>query len=534
MPPTTSVPSPKDVTTLRAAAVRRLLFLQQQHKLTHGHIRMVADALDVHTRTVRRWMDNSQSHNGVYTPAGRTRFILTPLMHDALTRWCGNVTAAYRELTDDGLLGDPPKPSLPTFHRAVRRELSAGQRAGLRGGEKARRRYDVHGQRPRGFRNDAWETDHVEASVWVNVNGEARKPWITWFIDCATDVICGVAITPQTASSESILAALRAALLRDEPYGPFGGVPRLVRVDRGKDFLCDVLNKALGALCVELVDLPPRRPDLKGTVESLNGAVKDMLFCGLPGYTDEPAVKGDKGGKAPRNLDDLLPFEAFVSTLLDWIHRWNHEHTIRELDNRTPAQAWEADLTPIDPVDPIALHTYTLKRHRTPLKISSNGVWWNKGRYIAPWMHGHVGTLVQLRHMPNHHHEVELYHATTERYLGPAYLADQATPEQTRQLRRTWQREADRLTAKRKKARKNSKARYAATTQPTAPHLLDATPKEDVLRQLRDLDGVDLAAEARPNFLPLPEPSPAWTQPDTAPPSAKTTPEPQPEPEEQP
>jgi putative transposase len=263
------------------------------------------------------------------------------------------------------------------------------------------------------------------------------------------------------------------------------------------------------------------------TTEQLRGAMVHYRARGLPGCTDEPAVKGDKGGKAPRNIDDLLHFEAFVSLLLDWVRRWNYEHTIREFGDHTPAQAWEADLTPIDTIDPAVLHTYTLKRHRAPLKISNGGVRWNQGRYIAPWMHGHVGTKVQLRHMPNHHHEVELYDATTEHCLGHAYLADQATPQQTRDLRRAWQREADRLTAQRKKARKNSKARYAATTEPTAPELLDAMPQEDVLRQLQNLDSVDLAAEARPDFLPLPDASPSRDQPDTTPPATDPRSEPE-------
>jgi hypothetical protein len=36
-------------------------------------------------------------------------------------------------------------------------------------------------------------------------------------------------------SREPILAALRAAISLDDPYGPPAGLPELVRVDRGKD-----------------------------------------------------------------------------------------------------------------------------------------------------------------------------------------------------------------------------------------------------------------------------------------------------------
>lgn len=71
------------------------------------------------------------------------------------------------------------------------------------------------------------------------MEGRLVKPWVTWFVDIGTDAVCGVAVTPGPASSESILAALRAAICMEAPYGPPGGLPGRVRIDRGKDFLGD-------------------------------------------------------------------------------------------------------------------------------------------------------------------------------------------------------------------------------------------------------------------------------------------------------
>lgn len=92
-------------------------------------------------------------------------------------------------------------------------------------------------RRPGTHRNAVWEADHVEASVEVDVDGRLLKPWVTWFVDCSTNAIPGLAVTAGPASRESILAALRAAISLDDPYGPLGGLPQRVRVDRGKDFL---------------------------------------------------------------------------------------------------------------------------------------------------------------------------------------------------------------------------------------------------------------------------------------------------------
>ncbi|GHB72080.1 hypothetical protein GCM10010377_73340 [Streptomyces viridiviolaceus] len=50
--------------------------------------------------------------------------------------------------------------------------------------------------RPQGWRNKVWETDHVQAPVLVDIDGKPRRPWITWFTDCATNAITGIAVTP--------------------------------------------------------------------------------------------------------------------------------------------------------------------------------------------------------------------------------------------------------------------------------------------------------------------------------------------------
>lgn len=98
-------------------------------------------------------------------------------------------------LTDDAGKAMPVAvPSLATLHRAIRRDLNPGQRAALAGGERARRGHDVHLRRPRQWRNACWEGDHKHVPVEVDLHGELVCPWVTWFIDCATNAVTGVAI----------------------------------------------------------------------------------------------------------------------------------------------------------------------------------------------------------------------------------------------------------------------------------------------------------------------------------------------------
>ncbi|WP_406434120.1 hypothetical protein [Streptomyces sp. NBC_01589] len=106
------------------------------------------------------------------------------------------------------------------------------------------------------------------------------------------------------------VAALRSAVLREDPYGPFGGLPEKVRVDRGKDFLSRTVTAAFEVLDVTVEDLPAYTPHLKGTVEGLNRAVETMLLVSLPGYVRQPRP----GKRSSRPKDEvLLGFEDFTA-----------------------------------------------------------------------------------------------------------------------------------------------------------------------------------------------------------------------------
>ncbi|MFV5996131.1 integrase catalytic domain-containing protein, partial [Streptomyces sp. NPDC056231] len=283
-----------------------------------------ASGLGVSVRTVRRWVEVARSQ-GRTGPLPRPHFTVTPHVRAILAVWGGNVAAVHRELLSEArAAGDPEAvPSLATLQRAVARDLSAGERAGLRGGEAARRRYDVYGKRPATHRNACWEGDHKRIPVRVDLEGSAACPWVTWFIDVATKVIVGVALTPHQPARDAVLAALRTGISRAEPYGPCGGLPTVVRVDRGKEFLCRTVERALGAFAVPVDDLPAYKPYRKGTIESLNGAVEEMLLVSLPGYTHRarPAE-----AYRPDRVEDLLSYPDFVKVLLDWVAWWNTEH----------------------------------------------------------------------------------------------------------------------------------------------------------------------------------------------------------------
>ncbi|EPD54441.1 hypothetical protein HMPREF1211_08563 [Streptomyces sp. HGB0020] len=511
---------------LRGPAVRRLLALRAGKGLTAGHVRVAAGALGVSERTVWRWLaaagrdEAAADEPGARAQTG-TRFTITPEVRGLLALWKGNVRAVHRELVLRAARESPPAnaPSLTTLHRAIRRDLTPGERAGLAGGERAARKHDVFLARPRGWRNQVWETDHLQVPVLVEVEGRARRPWITWFTDCATNAITGVAITPGHPSRESVLSALRSAVLREEPYGPFGGLPEKVRVDRGKDFLSRTVTAAFDLLDVTVEDLPAYTPHLKGTVEGLNRAVESMFLAALPGYVRQP-----RPGKRPSRPKDevLLGFEEFTARLLAWTSWWNTQHQPAPLRGRTPREAWQDDPTPLRDVPAADLWTFTLEDAGTRT-LTTRGIRFKKRDYVGAWMTGQAGIQVRIRFMPHHDHRIEVYHAATGRYLGPADLADQASDEQVRAVRRARTARSRRL---KKELEAVQRERYAAVNQPAAPQLLGALTTAQAEAELAETAGTGLSQLAMPDVIPPTAPPADWRTPASL--AALTTPTPRP------
>lgn len=484
----------------REAAVARLMDLDSRGELTTAHVRLVASSLGVTVRAVWYWIAAARKE-GRLSPRPRAQLAVTPEIRRLLALWGGNVSAVHRELVARAA-ADPeagPVLSLSALHRAVVRDLSVGERAGLRGGEAARRMHDVFGKRPVLWRNACWEGDHKHVPVRVDVEGELACPWITWFIDCATKMITGVAVTPHAPSRDAVLAALRTSITRTEPFGPAGGLPTVVRVDRGKEFLCATVTAALGAFAVPVHDLPAYSPHLKGTIEALNDAVQEMFLVSLPRYTHRQRLTG---GRSADPDAPPLTFAAFVALLLDWIRWWNTEHHPSGLDGRTPTEAWMADPTPLRDVPPEHLAFFALEDDGRTRTITTNGISWRGRPYIASWMVGHTGTKVRLRYLPHHDGEIEVFDASTGRHLGAAHLAEQASPEQVRALRAARTAAARRLRADLKAAEKLRRRRFAAATTPAPPRLLGTLTAAEADAELAAADGRDLRVLALPGLLP--------------------------------
>lgn len=506
----------------RAAAVPRLLELDGRGELTAEHVRLVAVSVGRSERTVWRWLSVARSEGR----AGRkavARFVVTAEVRRLLAFYGGNASRLHEELARRAAEGQDPGlvPSLSTLHRALRRDLTRGERAGLRSGEVARRAHDVFGKRPPSHRNAAWEGDHKHLAVEVDLEGELVTPWVTWFIDCAHNVITGASVTAHAPSRDGVLAALRVALVRDEAvFGPVGGLPGQVRIDRGKEFLCEAVTGALGTFAVPVVDLPAWTPYLKGSIEALNDSVEKMFLVTLPRYRHRQRLPG---GRLADPDAPALPFDAFVTKLLEWVDWWNISHLSPALGGRTPLQSWQADPTPITDVPREALIGFGLEGDGRIRMISTSGVRFRRRDYIADWMVGCAGDPVTVRRLPHHDEEIEVFDPTSGRHLGRAFLADTAGVEQFAAVQSARNSAARRLRADLKAAEKLRRKRFEAVTTAKVPKQLNTLTAEEADAELRAADQRGLRELARPDYIPHAPVPATWARPVPPPPRKAAT-----------
>ena len=229
---------------VRDAAVAALAASRPERGLK-ARVRRVARELGVGERTVWRWLDALGLPR---SQRGRGSYSVTAADIAELAYRHGNVAAVHRARGGS--------PSIWTLRRAFARSLTPGQMAGLKGGEQTRRAFDTYLTRPSMHRNECWEADHCQLAIEVLLeDGQVMKPWLTSFVDRFSRAVCGWAISGDP-SQESVLAALRAAIMTEPPYGPVGGIPESLRWDRGKEFLANAVGSAARTLGIDAQPLP--------------------------------------------------------------------------------------------------------------------------------------------------------------------------------------------------------------------------------------------------------------------------------------
>jgi putative transposase len=377
----------------RAQLVRRLERDRERGQLRGSDIRAVANACGVTERTVWRWLHGPQRKRGPI-------YHIQPLDTDALVDAGGNATAAWATRRAAGA----ELPSLRTFQRAVMRQLLPGQRASLSRGVEGRRAHEVYLRWEAEHRNAVWEADHKELPVLVMPprGQQARKPWVTLFLDAYSRAVMGWALSLQP-SAASVLAALRMALLQDSDQGPFCGIPDVLRIDNGLEFAAESLHTAAAVLGFRATTLPPYTPHLRGKVERYHRTIDDAFIAGLPLHTAGPrAADGRLYGPG-----SAMSLALFAHQFAVWVRKYNLETPHAGLKGQTPCDRWADDATPLRGVAESEIRWLLLASTRR--RILKDGVHFGGRIFIAPELNGRVGQSVEVRHMPHDLRQVEIF-----------------------------------------------------------------------------------------------------------------------------
>ena len=461
---------------IRESAVAGLIDLRRRGLLSSAHVLAVATELGAGERTVWRWLQTGTLKERSVAK-GWHRFDLTEEDVADLAYHFGNVAAWHRERVAAG----EGTVSLSTLRRAVDRRLSPGERAGLAKGERALRNYDTYLTRPAGFRNDCWEADHAELAIYVRLpDGRVVRPWMTVFVDRATRAIPGWAMAV-TASQASVLEGLRSAIMVDEARGPFGGLPARVRYDQGKEFLADAVGAAIASLGIDAKAVRGYSPHLKGTVERTHETIETVFLAGLPGFAHGPR---DRAGHLVEEDQPLLSFEVLVGLLADFVHSYNTVRAHEGIDGQTPLQCWCADPTPIETVGPERLRHLLLAR--VERLVTKRGVSVDAKTYNCAELCGYVGERVEVRYLPHHQRDVEVYRHGV--HLGTAHPVDDLDADEMERLLRRRAEEARWLAERQRAASRRRRQRFAVMTGPGPLLRADAPSGATAASELVGLD----------------------------------------------
>ena len=446
-------------TELRRQIVERLATAKHTAPLSRQLVRDAAAACGVGESTMWRWIacggPPSRAPRGVVASERAVELLL---------QWRGNVAAAHRQLLAEG--GEAP--SRQTLGRAFERALSPVERDFARRGDPALRDRAVYLRHEARFRGECYEADHKQLSIEVLAPRaqRPRRPWVTLFEDQFSRLIVGWAISLRPTQAE-VLAALRMAVTVDPERGEFGGVPVMLRWDRGLEFAANSIEQATLALGCVSRRTEAYSPWKKGKIERLNRTLEQQLLQGLPGFTGGPR---DARGRLVEQ--ERWTLGRFVVAFADWVVAYNTRYPHSALAGRTPLEVWRSDPTPVRALEHQEARWMLLAR--TTHVVQKDGVHHNSEIYFADELWGMAGEEVEVAHMPHDRRWIEIFHHG--RWLATGYPSSELDEDaRVRALERRREDEKA-LRAWARRARRRAQLRVAPITAPGEIHELTPAP----------------------------------------------------------
>lgn len=236
----------------------------------------------------------------------------------------------------------------------------------------------------------SYQMDATQADIYLVSRSDRSvvvgRPYIYMAVDTATQLIAGVYVgyncdetavmtCIEHAAMDKIGYCARYGIEITQEQWPSAGMPSEIITDQGREFFGPRMSELCRRYGLEVLTLPPFRPDQKGCVEKsidlLQKRYKPLLRG--KGVIEDDAQERwatDYRMQATLDLDD---FTRVV------IHSILYLNSGRLLDGKTPAERW-LELSPrLMAVNPQELHIQTLPRDTAKLTrkgIRVNRMWY--------------------------------------------------------------------------------------------------------------------------------------------------------------
>jgi putative transposase len=320
--------------------------------------------------------------------------------------------------------------------------------------------YDLLIRRQATSPNAIWQADHCLLKIFLlNETGKPARPWLTIIFDDMSRCITGYALTFAPPTVLQTALALRQAIWRkDEPAWEMCGIPDVLYMDHGSDFISKHIEYVAADLHIQLVFSIPGMPRGRGKIERFFRSLQQLFLCELPGYTST--------GKL--NSSPTLTLSAFDRLLRAFILETYHER-VNEGTHQSPRTAWSAGgFVPRMPesLEHLDLLLLTVARTR---RVRQEGIRFNNFWYMDTTLSAYVGEDVVIRYDPRDLAEIRVYHKDTFVCRAVCFELSGTTPsikDLTRARNRQRRRHSETIRAKRKVV-----AEYRDVSQPPQPFL---------------------------------------------------------------
>ena len=292
-----------------------------------------------------------------------------------------SVAAIYRQTVKIAEEKNVAAPSYATVHAIVRALDPALTTLAQEGAAAFRNRYELIHRHRAEAPNALWQADHTMLDILiVDANGKPARPWLSIILDDYSRAVAGYMVFLGAPSALHTSLALRQAIWRKQnPSWPVCGIPDVLYVDHGSDFMSIHLEQVAAALRIELIHSTVGRPQGRGKIERFFGTINTELLPHLAGAADKGAACDAAPTLSLAELDAAIAALSLSASTIS-------ARTVRPEKRRMRhgcGKGWLPRMP--DSLDDLDLLLLTVAKART---VRRDGIRFQGLRYIDPTLGG--------------------------------------------------------------------------------------------------------------------------------------------------